>query len=145
MILKNRKKAQTSDAFKSVDKEKRNDHLYLDIKEMYWGDELLTIKENYIPKIMSQERYKQEESLHMKAYTLLASLTKRMMFDAFDKEDGGRVKVIERMYNTIYALVKNQQEAYRIVETACLKRVKFSDVAAGFNKGIADTMSRFFR
>ena len=128
-----------------VDNKEKKDHLYFDNKEMYWGDELKLLQDKYVPKLMTNEKYKQEEALHMKAYTLLATLTKRLSKEAFNNEDGERVKVFEKMYNTLYGIIKNQQDAYNLTEIGCLKKVKFQDVALGFNNGITKTMAHFFR
>ena len=122
-----------------------SEHLFLDQKELYLGHELRTIEDKYIPKLMTKEKYEHEKKIHMKVYTLLASLTNRMQYEKFDNEDINRVDVIKRMFNTMYAILKNEKDAFRLTEIACLKKVRFQDLALAFNKGIAETMAKFFR
>ena len=98
----------------------RKDHLYFNEHEMYWGDELRVIGEDYVPKLMSQEKYKLEEKLHMKVYTLMAGLTKRMSLLLHDYDDKEKVKVIESMYHTLSNVINSNREAYKLVENACI-------------------------
>ena len=128
-----------------IDKTKNTEHIYLNTKEMYFGDELRYIGEKYVPKIMSQENYKLEETLHMKAYTLLASLTRRLMYAPFNKENENLSSVIISMYNTLSRVFNDEKSAFRITELAGLKKYKFQDFAEGLNKRIDRTMKLFFR
>ena len=127
------------------DERNRKDNIYFDTKDMYWGDELKFLGENYVPKMMSQEQYKKEEALHMKVYTFLASLTKRMAYMPVDFEDGDRIRVIQRMYSVFYPILQNQNSAFNLIEEACRKKIKIEDIALGFNNGIARTMAKFFK
>lgn len=126
------------------DKNLKREHLYFNSRNMYWGDELRQLEEKFVPKLMSHEKYKQEENLHMKAYTLLASLTKRMSYVPFCSEDHGKIDVFKSVYNNMYALFKNQNEAFKLLEESAYKRVKFQHLAFAFNKCISITMQHFF-
>ena len=128
-----------------VDKNNKTEHLYFDSKDMYFGDELLILEEKFVPKEMSEEQYKKEKAIHMKAYTLMASLTDRMKTASScieNKEE--RTKVIERMFNSLWGILQKQDDAYRVTNSAFLKKVKFQDLAALFNTGVNKTMEQFF-
>ena len=128
-----------------IDKKQNKEQLFLNSKEMYWGDELRALGEKFVPKLLSQVNYKREEAVHMKAYTLIASLTKRLAYAQFDNENGDKGMVIQGMFNSLYKLFQNQHDAFRLTELACSKKYKFQGFAEGLNKGIVRTMNLFFR
>ena len=131
------------------DVKQNTEDIYLGTKNMFLGDELRYIEANYVPKMISYENYEKEKALHMKAYTLLASLTKRIVDEQFNHQEGIS-KVIEYINNTLNHLQKNNipifnaEQSFRLVEYGCLGCFKFQDIAKGFNKGIAYTMSKYF-
>ena len=127
------------------DKVNKRENMHFNKKIMYWGDELRQIEEKYIPKLMTEEKYQREKALHMKVYTLLASLTSRMSNAAFDGQDEGMPMVIKNMFKTLESILEDSKSAFYITQNACLKQFKFQQIAAAFNKGICRTMEHFFR
>ena len=118
---------------------------------MFWGDELLQLKEKYVPQGMLEEKYNEIEKIHLQAYTFLANLTKRIMNEKFANEDKDFGKVIKEMQNTFFNIRINKNavfsasDAFRLIEIGCLKRFNFQAVSEAMNKGIFRTMEHFFR
>lgn len=129
----------------------RTEDLYFGNKSMCWGDQLSTARDKFIPKLMSKEKYKKMEDLHLKAYTLLASLTKRLANDNFEKENKDITRVIKTLYDNLQRLKKgdylifDQKAAYELTSVGCLKRTKYQPLAQAFNQKIAKTMAQFFK
>ena len=132
------------------DLKNNSDHILLGDKDMYWGDELMQLKDKFVPKEISEAKYEKIEALHLKAYTFLANLTKRLMNHQFENEDINYRKVIKETYDIFSALhinclpVFSPSEAYKLVEIGCLKTFSFQKLASSFNKGIDHTMKHFF-
>ena len=115
-------------------------------KELYWGEELRDISDKYIPKVMSAEEYKKQEAIHLKIYTLLASLTKRMKNNnSIVYVDSDITKVYNTLKNNIFSIIKNKKSADTLASSGCLYKFPLQEIAGNFNKGIRITMERFFR
>lgn len=84
----------------------RSEDIFFGNKGMCWGDQLLTVRNEYIPKFLSKEKYKKIEEIHLKAYTLLASLTKRMAYDKFENEDKNMKRVVDTLFNNLQSIKK---------------------------------------
>ena len=129
----------------------RNENLYFGNKAMCWGDQLLTIRDEYIPKFVSKGKYKNIEDLHLKIYTFLANITKRLANDKFENEDNDMKRVVETVYNNLKNLkignylIYEPTEAFELTSVGCLKKSKFQPLARAFNKKIVETMTHFFR
>ncbi len=129
----------------------KSEAIYFGDKQMCWGDNLKDVYEHYVPEFMSENEYKRLEKAHLKAYTLLASITKRMSFEKFDKEDENIKKVISALNNNLLRLkakayqLFDQKDAFELVSVGCLKTFKFQPIANKFNKKIAMTMAEFFK
>jgi hypothetical protein len=125
--------------------------IYFNEKPMCWGEQLKIVQEEYIPKFISQDKYKELESAHLKAYTLLASLTKRLSFDKFENEDSDIGRVIQTLHKNLISMKKGNiplfdyKSAFNITGIGCLKQYKYQPLAEKFNKMIMSTMSNFFR
>ena len=133
-----------------LDLKSMTENIYLGLKNMFLGNELRLIEENFVPEKISQEMYEKEKSLHMKAYTLLASLTKRIKDEKFNLQDENIAKVIKYLHSTLYDIKKNGiplfdfNQSFRLTELGCLGVFKFQDIARSFNNGITHTMDKFF-
>lgn len=125
---------------------KRNglDMFYFQGKPIFWGNELLYLEENFVPRALSHKDYKKIETIHMKMYTLLASITKRMMYDKFNNEDRNFKFVIQKVFDNLVNVTKDEQSAFDLLRAGCMKINKFQSVASGFNKAIVQTMGHFF-
>jgi hypothetical protein len=128
----------------------RSEDIFFCEKAICWGEQLKIIKDEYIPKFITESKYKQMEDFHLKAYTLLASLTKRMSCDKFEHEDQNITRVIDTLNKNLRFLRKgefilfDQHETFELLSAGCLKHFKFQSVAKGFNKIISRSMSNFF-
>ena len=131
--------------------DERNEALYFGGKLMFWGEHLNEICDKYVPEFMSEPRYKKLEKVHMKAYTLLASLTKRMTVDKFENEDSDIKRVISVLNQNLSNLkhkayyIFDDRDAFELTSVGCLKTFKFQPIAKKFNKKIASTMAAFFK
>ena len=134
-----------------IDNVNKSDNLYLGTKDMYFGEELLQLEQKYVPKVMSYSDYKRENAIHMKAYTLLASITKRMMNRNCDINNSEITKVMNKIIMSFGNIEKNkkqlfsQAEVFKLLQIGSLKTFNFRKVASFFNKGIVHTMGQFFK
>lgn len=126
------------------DKSKRVETLYYQSRPLFWGDELVDIEEKYIPKMISRTDYEYEKFLHMKIYTFLAKITKRMSNSKFNNEDEQYKHVLENLFGSLTKIVKSESSAFYLLRGGCMKINKFQDVSESFNKAISMTMDRFF-
>ena len=128
-----------------------SEDIFLSEKQMCWGEQLRTIKEDLVPDYVPKSYYDKIEAAHLKAYTLLANLTKRMSFDKFENEDINIKRVIETVNLNLLQLhsrhhrLFNMKEAFELTSVGCLKYFKFQPLAAKFNRKITETMTAFFR
>ena len=131
--------------------DKKYEELYFSENLMCWGEQLKVLKDEYVPQFVKKEEFKKIEQAHMKAYTLLAGLTKRMSQDKFENEDGDIKRVIQTLYRNLQLIgskdlrIFNKAEAFELTSAGCLKLSKFQSLAAKFNKKIASTMTAYFR
>jgi len=129
------------------------DSMYIYHKPLLLGEELRKIEDKYIPKFISEDNYKKIKAVHMRAYTLLASITKRLANKNLDFEDIGRMNVMKETFENLKNMtyIKSseklftEQEAFNLLETGCLKQFKFQEVASKFNKAIIATMEHYFK
>ena len=63
-------------------------NLFIGNQVLFWGNELRWLKDNR-PKAMPLKDYKEMETTHLKAYTLLANLTKRITNEKYNNKDSG--------------------------------------------------------
>ena len=120
------------------------DMFYFQGKPMFFGSELLYLEENFVPRAISKKDYKNIETIHMKIYTMLASITKRMRFDKFNNEDKNFKIVIQKLFDTLVNITRSERDAFYLLRAGCMKVNKFQNVAGGFNKAIVQTMGHFF-
>lgn len=126
--------------------------IYFSDKGMCWGEHLKVVEEEFVPKFLSKATYKRIETAHLKAYTLLASLTRRMANDKFENEDTDIKRVIQTTFTNLKNIKKrasyrvfSDQEAFELTSVGCLKQTKFQPLAEIFNNKIARTMKAFFK
>ena len=131
--------------------DKKYEDLYFSENLMCWGEQLKVVKDAYVPHPVKKEEFKIIEQAHLKAYTLLASLTKRMAQDKFENEDADIKRVIQTLYKNLQIIgrkdlrVFDRDEAFELTSVGCLKISKYQSLAAKFNKKIASTMIAYFR
>ena len=128
-----------------------SEDIYFCDKSLCWGEQLNIAREKYIPQIISESKFKDLESLHLKIYTLLASLTKRMTNDKFENEDGDMIRVIKTLLINLQKLNRYEfnlfstKEAMELTVMGCKKMYRFQSLAAKFNKKIMQTMTAYFK
>lgn len=129
----------------------KTDEIYFSENRMCWGEQLNIVRDEYVPQFINSEEYERIESAHIKAYSLLASLTKRMKYDKFENEDSNIKRVIETIYRNLQLIggknyrIFGQKAAFELTSLGCLKQFKFQSLASKFNKKIAQTMIEFFK
>ena len=128
---------------------------------MFWGEELLKLREINVPRLMTEEEYKKIERIHLRAYTILASITKRMMNDnTWQKRDKAEAMIADNLtqrrntdfYRVFNSLVKSlsyvlgtERAAYEAANVGKMVNIPYQKVAGKFNRGISKSMQRFFR
>lgn len=127
------------------DKTKCNDALYFQDKHLYWGDKLKEFSQKHTNKMMSSEDYKAVEKFHMKTYTFLADITKRIASSQFNNEDDKISMVIKRLFKSLQKASGSEQEAFYLLRAGCMKISPFQEVSGGFYRAIIKTMENFFK
>lgn len=122
--------------------EGRPERLFFNGKSLYLGDELLKLGE----ECGDNYNYQREEKASMKAYTLMASLTKRMMNNSNFNVDEG----FARVFKDIFMFLLNPAATNFIRVNAMLQdSIQFGEplknTASFFNEVISQNMKKFFR
>lgn len=135
-----------SNFFDSLNEKKpKKECLYLNDKYIYSGEELAQRQTND-GKTIPSYLYKQEEKIHLRLYTFLADLTKRIMQDSYFE----RNELINalRLHNfmSFARFVPNIELPLKLEHVAFENNVvPYQKVAEGLNEKIASTMKDFFR
>lgn len=118
------------------------DRLFFNEKSLYLGDELSKLQE----ECGDTYNYKREENASMKAYTLMASLTKRMMNDATFKVDEGFSKVYRELLMFFSeSLSKNPMQVNDMLQQCVYFGEPLKNTASFFNDFININMKKFFK
>ena len=125
--------------------------LFIADRGLCLGEQLLYARDKFVPRIFSLKKYKEMEALHLKIYTFLADITKRLSNEKFENEDENIKGVINAIFTNLQKISKvgyalfDQSEAFELTSVGALKQDKFQKTARRFNKKIAETMTEFFR
>jgi len=125
--------------------------IFLGDRGICTGEQLLYAREKFIPSFFNRKTYRDIVTKHIKIYTFLASLTKRLSNEKFENEDENIKKVIGTIFANMQKLNKlgycffDKKEAFELTSVGALKQDKFQKTAKRFNKKIAETMTEFFR
>ncbi len=95
--------------------------------------------------LMPYEDYKKEENISMKAFTLLASITKRIMYNNLYTTDSGIKSVFKGAHEDLTNIISNSKVALDIIQRGCLKNEKPDIISSNLNKFITRTMGIFFK
>ena len=117
-------------------------NLFLDNKVLFWGDELRWLKDNH-PKVMPIEEYTRIKDIHLKAYTIMASLTKRIKDRNIQFSDEGIKNVISGFMKTMTEFTKNDNASFDILQHAFSSKVPTPRIAENLNTIISKTMEHF--
>ena len=113
-------------------------------KPMYWGEELVQLEEKFVPKLMSEAEFEKVKKAHMRAYTLLAQITERMMNDnSVKSEDKEMYKVYNSLVKSLSYILGTERIAFDVATVGRLVKFPYQKIAARFNKGINITMKNF--
>ena len=127
------------------------ENFYIGEKGISLGDQLIYIRENFVPRFLSNQEYNKMEALHLKIYTFLANLTKRLSNENFENEDNNIKNVIQDIFNNLTKIRKgifpifDSQDAFKLTLIGTLKQDKFQKTAWKLNRKIVETMTEFFR
>lgn len=116
--------------------------LFFDGRSMYLGDELLMLRE----ECGDTYNYKREETAAMKAYTLMASLTKRMKNDKILIRDSGMGNVIQNMaINLSNGDVSKLKSVMDFLSLSIQQGNLLKSTASFFEDVVLQNMSKFFQ
>jgi len=116
--------------------------LFFGDKSLYLGDELLSLQE----ECGDTYNYKREEKASMKAYTLMASLTKRMMQNPLYTKDADFSKVFHGLFTYFSdALSKNSMHIFETIQDAVMNGKPLDMTASFFNDFVNINMKKFFK
>lgn len=117
-------------------------YIFFDDKNMYNSAQLLHL-ENSMP----EKDFKFVEKLHMKAYSMLAGLTSRMMNDKEElKQDEKWGDVFQKAYYNLAQVFGDEEHSLRfVIDAEERHEISYQEIAAKINKRILKTMENFFR
>jgi hypothetical protein len=118
--------------------------LFIDNQVLFWGHELGWLRDNR-PAAMQLNEYKKLEAINLKAYTLIASLTKRMIYDKFNHNDNGINNVIRSFMRVMTKFTKDDNASFDVLQHAFSTKFPFQETAEKFNQTCINTMTKFFR
>ncbi len=118
------------------------EYFFFDGRSMYLGDELLRLSE----ECGDTYNYKREETAAMKAYTLMASLTKRMMNGKMPVRDSGMGNVIQKMaMHLSEGDTKKLSSVMNFLSYSLQLENILKPTAAFFEDFVLQNMSKFFQ
>lgn len=120
----------------------RPEYLFFNNKSMFWGHELRALWEVK----RNSEAYKKEEKATLKAYTLLASLTRRMMQNGLCTKDASFTSVIKSAMNSYVQIFStNPSSVFTLIQESVLENKSLEKTAEAFNKLIDRNMKIFLK
>lgn len=125
--------------------------IYMDLPEMHSSDlflnnhfmvsgEALKDMQYNMPKPL----YKNTEGIMLKAYTLIAGITKRIMNDNALRQDIQLSEVVRHTFETMSSIYQNQATCFNVLKDTLQKHVPPQKVASVFNNRIVQTMQKLF-
>ena len=118
------------------------ERLFFNDKSLYLGNELADLHE----ECGDTYNYKREEKASLKAYTLMASLTKRMMKDATFKVDESFSKVYSELLMFFSeSLARNPMQVNEMLQQCVNFGEPLKNTASFFNNFINMNMKKFFK
>jgi len=136
-------------------KDKDNKHIFVNGKPILLGSDLKSLGEKLTSEA-EKKAYKAEETAHLKLYTFIADITKRMMNmdppQPTEKAelinswiiDTDKNHVVQEMYAHLYEIVTPSTKAQEIVQKAILDNEPFQPNAYKINEFVQKTMNIFF-
>lgn len=110
-------------------------------KSLYDANELKNLS-----RYSERNDFIKEEKAHLKAYTLLASLTRRIMNNELIPSDGEMYKVIENSFNMFKEMFGNDPKmGSGLVHICTLKQQKPDKIAIKINHVIDKAMRNYFK
>lgn len=95
---------------------------------------------------MPKSEYIKEERCTIKAYTLLANLTKRMMHNDLITHDAGMNKVITTTMECLGNIFNNDSaQAFHVIQMSCANPPKANKLGTYINTTIHKEMVKFFK
>ena len=128
-----------------------SEDFFLGEKGICTGEQLEFAREKFVPSLFSKEKFADMEKTHMKIYTFLADLTKRMINSNFENEDENIKRVVKTLFLNLQKmhrggfLLFDKKDASELTFIGCLKQFKYQKIAWKFNRKIAETMREYFR
>lgn len=123
-----------------------DEYLFLNGRSMFKGSELKALYEQYADLDGYKDVYKKEEAAALKAYTLIASITRRMMENSLCIMDSGITKVFQSALNTLTPMLNNNKNhAFNVLQISLMDNIPLEHVAETFNNYAAKHMKQFFK
>ena len=120
--------------------ETKKDGLFLQNKRLCWGDELARLGQKH-----SDEEYKLFEDFHIKMYTFLADITKRLSNQKFPLKDNDLANVLKNTFSSLSHNVKSEQKGYYLLRAGLMGISPFQEASGALNRTIVLTMKKFFK
>ena len=123
-----------------------DEFLFLNGRSMFNGRELKALYEQYADLDGYKDVYKNEEAAALKAYTLIASITRRMMENSLCLMDGGITKVFQSALDILTPMLNNNKnQAFKVLQKSLMDNTPLEHVAESFNNYVAKNMKQFFK
>ncbi len=92
------------------------------------------------------ENYKTEENAALKAYTLIASLTRRMMYNGLSQKDRSYPKVVQSAMETYMKIfTTNPASIFNLIQHSIIENKSVERTAEAFNRLVDRNMKIFFK
>lgn len=117
--------------------------MLIDGQPLLGGEDLKKLY-NMVPDIIPSKEYKKVEDVTLKAYTLMADITKRMMMDTFKEQDIGLKQSIKQFMRVMTLFTQDNDAAFDLLDYSLRKNNHYKKVAERINNAIVKTMSAFF-
>lgn len=117
--------------------------MLIDAQPLLNGEDLNRLSE-MVPNEIPLKEYKTLENITLKAYTLMASLTKRMMADNFKEQDAGFKESIKQYMKIMTVFTQSDDAAFDLLDYTLRKNELCKKAAERINSAIVRAMRPFF-
>ncbi len=128
----------------AADKGDNCEYIYMNGKPLLLGSDLKSLSKKNVAGA-EKEAYKAEERAHIKFYTFIADLTKRMTEIKSLPVDEDKIHVAREMFAHLYEVFSHTNVAHTLVQTSILRNYPFQPNAYKINQFVQRTMQTFFK
>ena len=128
-------------------KQEPQPHIFINGEVLNSGQDLKSLKIDCLHQggLSAINKFKQEENFTLKAYTLLARITRNMSEHSMTDKDGGMVYVIQNLFKDFEKLFNNKQTSQNLMDFALFTKKSQQEVGITLNKYINKALRNYFK